>query len=483
MNLIKLLNNKVVFYVASRYLTYGVQFITSLLVAGKLGPYYLGIWGFILLLLNYFGQIHFGISTSFNILYIHNKSDTIKQNSYIANSLMLNGYLAILVVLLYLAFLLSGSSWFEKYNCDKYFIYVCIIAILQYFQQFLTFLFRVKNKLALVALCQSGIVFLNFLAVLILDGESLIYGMTLGYLLSYLIIVILAYFTGDYPKRGSFEISYTYQKEIITKGLSLFLYNSCFYFIVISVRTLISGNYPVESFGIFTFSFTMAQAVMLLIESINFIIFPKVVDKFSSPDYAEVYRMLESYRIAYITTSHLFIYIALICFPVLLWFMPKYSEGLTSLNLIALCVLMNTCSAGYSTLLISRNDEKLAAILSLGALVLNVLLSLVLIKVVQVTFDYVILATLITNMWYAIFVTFYGLKLLNIHSFSKALLSFFPVRMLVPYLIALGLSLYKIESLLWAPLLIFVLLNFKDLKKVIILGKTILIRPDSVDFK
>lgn len=48
-------------------------------------------------------------------------------------------------------------------------------------------------------------------------------------------------------------------------------------------------------------------------------------------------------------------------FPILLNFMPKYSNALTSMNLIALAVLMNANSSGYSTLLISKikNEHQL----------------------------------------------------------------------------------------------------------------------------
>jgi len=41
----------------------------------------------------------------------------------------------------------------------------------------------------------------------------------------------------------------------------------------------------------------------------------------------------------------------------------------------------------------------------------------------------------------------------------------------------------KIESLIWIPVLVFVFLNTKDIKSVISMGKTIIQRPNTVDFK
>ena len=64
----KIVTNKVVLYLVTRYMTYAVQFITSIWVAVKLGPFYLGIWGVILLLINYFKLINFPI---FNVADIY----------------------------------------------------------------------------------------------------------------------------------------------------------------------------------------------------------------------------------------------------------------------------------------------------------------------------------------------------------------------------------------------------------------------------
>ena len=47
----KIVTNKVVLYLVTRYMTYAVQFITSIWVAVKLGPFYLGIWGMLLFVL------------------------------------------------------------------------------------------------------------------------------------------------------------------------------------------------------------------------------------------------------------------------------------------------------------------------------------------------------------------------------------------------------------------------------------------------
>jgi hypothetical protein len=72
----KILKNKVTGYIASRYLTYAIQCINSLFIAVYLEPYYLGIWGFVTLILQYMNQLNLGISHSVNaIISIHKEKE------------------------------------------------------------------------------------------------------------------------------------------------------------------------------------------------------------------------------------------------------------------------------------------------------------------------------------------------------------------------------------------------------------------------
>ncbi len=456
MQVTSILKNKVIFYLASRYITYAVQFITSLVIAAELGPYYLGIWGFILLLLQYFQQFHLGIANSFNVLYVHHKDNVQECNNYIANSLMLLSYLAILLVIFYLYYIFFGISSFEKFYADKYIIWICIIAILQYYVQFFVNLFRVKNQLNRVTFCQSIIIFLNFVCIFFFSGEDLIKWLVVGYVVGNVLCIGLAFTSGSVPGLSEVTISRIYQREILKKGIYLFLYNSCFYFIIISIRTVISSNYSVEEFGMFTFSFTLAHAILLLLEALSFVIFPKVISKLSSPNKDEVLSTIEMLRTVYITTAHCLIYIALICFPFLLWFFPKYEGALTALNLIALTILMNTNCCGYLELLISKNHERLSAIISALSLAMNIIIALFLVFVVKCSYEYVILATMATYFVFSATTMRFARRQLYL---SMSWREWFPLRLLLPYSMALTISMLQRPTFIFIPMLIFLLMN------------------------
>ena len=476
-----ILKNKVIFYLASRYLTYFVQFVTSLVIAAELGPYYMGIWGFILLLLQYFQQFHFGIANSFNVLYVHHRGERQECDNYTGNSLVLIGYLAGMVILFYLYYQFVGIEGFEKYHAGKYIVYICLIAILQYFVQFFINLFRVKNQLNRVTFCQSIIVLLNFVCIFFFRGEQLIVSLVTGYVIGNVSCVILAFTSGSIPALNDVKISISYQKEILKKGIYLFLYNSCFYFIIISIRTIISANYSVEEFGMFTFSFSLAHAIMLILEAFSFIIFPKVISKLSSDNMTEVENTISLLRSIYITSAHFLVYLALPCFPILLHFMPKYSGTITALNLIALTILMSTCSYGYLELLIARNKEKTAAILAAFALLFNGGIAMYMVTCLHCDFSHVILATMITYYLFSLVVCVRGRIFMEKKGENNLLNEFFPVRLAIPYFTALTLSIFRLENLIVITVFCFVFLNWKQKKNIIRLTQKILSKPSLIN--
>lgn len=476
-----ILTNKVVFYLVSRYFTYFIQFVTSLVIAVKLGPYYMGIWGFILLLINYFQQLHFGIANSLNILLVHHKDSRKECDNYIANSLVLVGGLSFLVLLFAVYYYYVGISSFEKYHISDYMTWICAIAILQYFNMIFVNIFRIKNKLLQVAFNQSVIVFLNFSCVFFFTGERLIYCLVAGYLVGNIVCILSAAFDRIIPLPRDVSITKNYLREVLKKGFFLFLYNSCFYFIIISIRTIISYYYPVREFGLFTFSFSLAHAILLLLEAFAFIIFPKIIHKLSSEDLSEVNDTLTQLRRTYISSAHLLVYIALCCFPLLIHFFPKYEDAWQVFNLISLSILMNTNSFGYSTLLIARNKEKYTALVSFIALVVNIVLGCVLVVFLKVSFSYVILSTLVTYLFFSSACIIIGKKLLGRFPLVDILKESFPVRLWLPYLAALGIAVFARQSWIFIPLFLYIACNHKDIGVIYGMIKKILVRPNVVN--
>lgn len=484
MNFKTIISNRIIIYLTSRYITYGLQFLTSILIAAKLGPYYMGVWGFILLILNYFQQINFGIGNSFNVLFVHNKGDKLKQEKIVYNALFLTLLLCVCATSIFFLYSrIERGGTLDKYSIEIYVLWICVIAVLQYIQSFLINLFRVLNKLLLVAISQSLVILLQFIAVFISSGESLISLLLSGYVLGLTVIVLLALANKsiDVTKFRLFDVAL--QKSILKKGVWLFLYNTCFYFIVISIRTLVSSFYNVDEFGLFTFSFTLANAFLLFLDSLSFVVFPKVLGKLSGPVSADVLRNINEYRTNYITVAHVIIYCALPLIPAILHFLPDYNGALQAAQLTSLGILMYTNCSGFSELLIAQNKEKLSAIISCSALVLNIVIAYVLIYIFHVPFSYSVFSIMVTYAVLDICVITCGNKVCNVsRPFVEAIKRMLTYKQTLPYLIAVLTCIHDSKWYIQVfPLMLYILFNKASISKLLNTTIKLIHNPNSVN--
>ena len=477
-----ILNNKILVYVASRYITYALQFLLSLVIAVRLGPFYLGVFGIVNLVISYFGQVNFGIPHALNIFLIHNKNNRAVGDLFSYNALILYTYQNFLIVLGVVFLVYFGWSRWGVNNLGQYLFLIIPISVLTYYNSILTTILRVRNYVNALSLIGSLGVLLNICIVWFYTEEPLVHALVFANLVSSILTAIICINKGVFPKRSTWTFSIKIQKNILHKGIYLFLYNSCFYFILIAIRTIISSNYSIEQFGYFTFSFTIANAIMLLLDSFNTILYPKMIDLLSSNDNVQRANTLNKMRVGYISTSHMLIYLAMICFPILVWLIPKYQPALTSMNMIALAVLMNTNSYGYSNLLIAQNKEKQAGFISAISLALNIFLGLILAKVACVQYSYVIIATLLAYMVSSFLMSFEGDAIITGKKNIKySLKHFFPVRMFIPYFTALIISIYKLEYLVFLPFLIYTILNYRDYQYILTVALKLVRKPNIID--
>lgn len=479
-----IIKNKIFVYLATRYFTYGLQFFLSLIIAVRLGPYFLGVYGLVNLILNYFGQINFGIPHSLNVLLVHSKDDSEMQRNYTFNSCIILSVFSFLIVLGAVIWVIIGGVQMGEYDIRLYFPFIIIIAILAYFNTIVTTVVRFKNRVQLLSIIGTIPVLMNLFVVLFFESKELVLALVCANLLSCIIVLIIGASKGVFTRFERKAISLPIQKQIVTKGLYLFLYNSCFYFILLSVRTIISSNYSVEEFGYFTFSYTIANAVMLLLDSLNTIIFPKSIDILSNKNSADRLSVLNKLRIGYITSSHFLVYISMVAYPFFIMLFPQYSKALTSMNIVSLAVLMNTNSYGYITLLIAQNKERTTSKISTCALVIAIIAGISLARFVHVEFSFVAIAMLIAYLVFSFMATYEGSKLLGEKSsFNYTIRHFFPLKLLIPYGVAFILSILKSQILAVLPLLIFAVLNWRDIRYLITLVVKLKNNPNIIDIK
>lgn len=477
----KICGNKVLIYLLSRYGTYFLQFVVSISIAANLGPYYLGVYGFAMLIVSYFGKINFGIPQSLNVLLIHNKTRERESEDYIKNSIALYTLISLVVCLLFIIVKISNPSFINKFAINDYLIIICLIAIFGYYNGLMITILRVRNYLKELAFIQSSHVLLNFVSIFIWDGKTLVFVLLINQLLAHISSIVIAFYRGVVPKSYEFTISYLHIKQLLSKGFFLFIYNSCFYFILISIRTIISSNYTVTEYGFFTFAVSLASAAFLLLDSLEVVIFPKVIDKLSVNDINKRKEAIEMYRNALISPYHFVVYTALIAFPLLIYFFPKYESSLVSMNLLVLTSLMMVNNMGYTSLLIAQNKEKTASCISLLSLLLNIIIAAFLVKILHVGFSYVIIATMITYLFFSYAMMKQGMIINCEYSFKSLCKELFPFRYWIPYITAVVIAISKCENLIFIPLLLCIFFNRKDVLQIYGLAKRLLNNPRITD--
>ena len=144
---------------------------------------------------------------------------------------------------------------------------------------------------------------------------------------------------------------------------------------------------------------------------------------------------------------------------------------------------MGTCPYGYLELLISRNREKIAASLSALALVINCVFALFMVLVVKVSYDFVIIATMITYAFFSVLVIKTSSKLFEDRTLLSVIKDVMPLRIMVPYISALIISLLQIHSLIVIPLIVFFVLNTRKIGTIIGMVKKLLYEPEIVNLK
>lgn len=482
LNILKVIfKNKVILFIFSRYGTYLIHFINSLFVAVYLGPFYLGVWGFITLIISYLNHINFGIVHSVTAIISVHKSKELYVEKIIGTSITMLIALSLLVVVIFISNEVFDFNFGTKYNFSLYAPAVVLIGVLAHFNNLLCGIFRVYGKLFEIAFQQTIFPVLISLSIIFFKSGDLLWALVGANFFAFLFAFLLYAFKSPVKLKPIFIRSLF--KTIQIKGWHLFIYNTSFFFIIISTRSFVSGFYSVEEFGYFTFAFTLANVMLLLLQAFSYLITPKILNRFASANNKQNIELLVKLRDAYVTSSHLLIHIAILIFPLFLALFPKYSSALEVFKLIALSIVLYTNSFGYSGLLVAKENEKKLAFIAFTALVINVICALILIKVFKIPFTLVILATMISYFIYVLMLGYLGRKMLQLKTSGIAILNdIYPLRLLIPYVLSFCFIIFSVSNVYYVlPLLVFLILNFKVLLRIKYIIKSIILNPNFIN--
>lgn len=477
--------NKVFLYLVSRYITYALQFITSFYIALKLGPFGFGVWSFILLLINFYYIVDFGISNSINILLVQDKGNEVLCLNHILSSIIITLGLSILIILSFVIVKHGGFDFLVKYDITTYIPAILCIVIFRNFNKVFSSIYRVKNCLFELAFFQSIVPVLLLLAIMCFPTNSLWY-LVGAYMIGQSVALLLFIFRGQISFKGS--ISFYSINTVFFKGFWLFLYNGLFYLIMFSTSSLISAYYPVDDYGKYSFAYALAHAIFLFLEAFGYIVFPRIVQKLKGNDFNECKFVICTIRNSYLTIVYSLVYLAFPVFYLLCMIMPQYSNTLRMLCIASLTILPYVNAFGLNTFLMAQNKEKMLAIISFVSFIMNILFLFLYIQILHFPYDLVLLATLISYVLFTLLCSFFMLRFIGEPCcLGLVLKTAFPMRISIPYIIALCVVLFFSEGsyfwVLFIPLIVFILLNKDLLTETINMMVRLIRKPEIIDLK
>ncbi len=463
----RVLKNQAIIFVLLKYIAFGIQLINSMLIAKFLGLYYFGLYGFALMILQYLSYTNFGVYYSYSVMCADVSTKTGEQRTHITGSAIT--VLSISCLLLFIVYLGSyGFDLFPKYNFTEYSLWVVIIAVLQHFNNLFINIFRIHGKIGEINFYYLIIPLLQLVAVLFFRETALFYALLYANVAGS-VLSLIVFFKGAPEELKKIRIpDFSMAKIVIERGVWLLLYNLTFYGMILTARTLVSKFFSVEDFALFNFANSVSNSIFLLLGSLNFLFYPKLINIISTKSNEQMIGFVEKIRTYYLTLTLFIVFISLLSLPVLFYFLPQYAGASVCLQVLLLGQLIINNSFGYSTLLVQRRKEPqmtVAATLSIAIIIICSLAGMHYYKDIIT----VALAVVAGVLFYNILVGYMGNKEMGqVKSAGQLLLKTFKGSLFIPILCYIALSLiidyYYVNVMI--SLLVYLLLNMKDLKHI-----------------
>ncbi len=457
-------SNGIVPFAMVRYVSLGLQFIATLLIANKLGPFYFGIWSFIILAKQYLAYTNFGVNYSLNAILSTNfeRDEEYKKNIF-QNALVATLIFFVIILAVWVIYYFSNSDVFDKYDFKKYSLLLLIFILVENFNQIFINLYRVYSKIKLIAIFRLLIALSRLIPVLYLSGEELIYGL-LYYQIAF---SVLSYglFVLNSPIPFRLKFNFMEFKILIKRGISLLFYNLSFYFLIISTKTFISYFYSVEVYGEYGFAAQLASIAQLGMGTISFLFFPKFLNRLKEEREKNlITKNLDMIKNVY-STLYIIITLVTVCFiPVIEVLFSDYEQIKEIFIALLLVNVVLSFSVGHNSLLIAWGKEMILTIIGVASILLNVIL-LVLLHFITNDLFIVLFGTVISGLTYSFAVIYMAEKELSAYrsiiSYKK-IVSYIVV--LTSMLTILVLDLFFYWYLL--PLFLYISFDFNNVKLV-----------------
>mgnify|MGYP001064754520 CR=1 FL=1 len=417
------LGKKELIFTIGRYIGYSFQILKGFLLAKILGPELFGFFGVFLLVQQYLVYSNFGIQYALNIklsVNDNNKSTLSKSiKSIIDSSFTLIIFSSCLLLIVSLFLIYSKIDFNFVVPKSHFIIGLLVITILFHIQEVFLNVFRIKKEFYVILFTEICISISAIVVIPFFDGIELLYAVIISWILALILSVTIFKINFKHTIRWDIKMV----KPLLAVGLPFLLYNFSFNLISMASRSFVAYNYKISEMGFFTFAVSLTTAIMLVFNSVSWIIYPRLITQLS--DNALINRQLESllFGLTKKTLAVLFVLTlsSIMFLPLIFSFLPKYSVSYNTVVVLLINQIAINSAFALTSYLVGRNMFKVLISSSIFALVFCCLLMFLF---TSLNFDYawIAFANLIGSMVffnYLIFITCRKQKLNYRYLFSS----------------------------------------------------------------
>ena len=362
------------YFTIFRYGIFFLQAVKGFVLAYFLGPFFLGIYGFIMLYQQYFSYSNLGIEYSVNSeVAILDSNNIIEKQKLINSAFTWTFFMSILLMLISLVIFVSKIELFPFENSHAYIFILMLLTVFSHFQKIFVNIFRIEKKLKPIILSEFVTVSSLFLIIFLFDGIDLINATLYGWTL--IVFLILIYFKIIYKTSISYNTSRI--KHLFKIGFPLLIYALSYYLMSLMTRTLIGVYHPTEVMGYFTIAVSITTATMLGLNTITWLIFPSLIkrlnDIFLNKEQLTNYIITITNKIVVLVL--IIISISILLLPVLFHILDEYKPVLFTLIILLINQLVFNVTYVIVTLCIARKLHLQIALVSVISVLISTLFS------------------------------------------------------------------------------------------------------------
>lgn len=281
----KIRTNVVLQFTLLKYLTFFVGILRVLLFSKFIGVFEFGVWSFILLFSQYFSYSNIGVN-HFLTSFLSIKNNRLNKNKIVKN-ISISIQITIIVGITALIITYFLFDYFEillKYKLKFHLVVLMFfLAMSQNINKIFISSYRVNGNIIFIGIYDLLNILITIPIIFFSNDNSIL-----------LVLVFWSLASGSYSlyflikdKRlylilRIFKISYYFR--VINESTSLLLFNFLTISSVLVLKTFVSYYYTVEEFGEFSIGFSLATSLVILIQSLMYPYYSKLINRFSTFD-------------------------------------------------------------------------------------------------------------------------------------------------------------------------------------------------------